>query len=95
MCSQLVPLRRGQTVTITSTTDQKLAKLRQKEKRKVGRRIAQGEGEPLLEWLAASGVGFAAISEVGLYKLKTCPPKQPFSRQKTVTLFAHTCSVEA
>jgi hypothetical protein len=48
MCSQLVPLRRGQTVTITSTTDQKLAKLRQKEKRKVGRRIAQGEGVGVL-----------------------------------------------
>jgi activating signal cointegrator complex subunit 3 len=53
----------GPTVTITSTTDQKLEKLRRKEGRKVGRRIAQGQGEPLLEWLAASGVGFAAICE--------------------------------
>ena len=53
----------GAVVTITSTTDQKLAKLRRKEERKVGRRIAQGQGEPLLEWLAASGVGFSAICE--------------------------------
>ena len=53
----------GPTVSITSTTDQKLEKLRRKEERKVGRRIAQGQGEPLLEWLAVSGVGFAAICE--------------------------------
>ena len=53
-------------MSIKSTTDIKLEKLRKKEDRKVGRRIAQGQGEPLLEWLAESGVGFAAICEAGL-----------------------------
>ena len=47
----------GATVTITSTTDKKLAALRRKEERKAGRRLARGEGEPLLEWLASAGVG--------------------------------------
>ena len=50
-------------VTIQSTSDIKMEKLRRKEERKVGRRIAQGQGEPLLEWLANSGVGFAALCE--------------------------------
>ena len=50
-------------VTIQSTSDIKMGKLRRKEERKVGRRIAQGQGEPLLEWLANSGVGFAALCE--------------------------------
>ena len=53
----------GATVTITSTTDKKLAALRRKEERKAGRRLARGEGEPLLEWLASAGVGFSAICE--------------------------------
>ena len=50
-------------VTIQSSSDIKMEKLRRKETRKVGRRIAQGQGEPLLEWLASSGVGFAALCE--------------------------------
>ena len=53
----------GATVTITSTTDKKLAALRRKEERKAGRRLARGEGEPLLEWLASAGVGISAICE--------------------------------
>ena len=50
-------------MTITSTTDKKLAALRRKEERKAGRRLARGEGEPLLEWLASAGVGISAICE--------------------------------
>ena len=53
----------GATVTISSVSDKKLEKLRKKEERKVGRALARGEGEPLLEWLARSGVGFAALCE--------------------------------
>ena len=50
-------------MTISSVSDKKLEKLRRKEERKVGRALARGEGEPLLEWLSRSGVGFAALCE--------------------------------
>ena len=50
-------------VTITSALDKKLEKIRKKEARSVGRRLARGEGEPLLEWLLSAGVPFGALFE--------------------------------
>ena len=50
-------------VTITSALDKKLEKIRKREARSVGRRLARGEGEPLLEWLASAGVPFGALFE--------------------------------
>ena len=50
-------------VTITSALDKKLEKLKKKEARSVGRRLARGEGEPLLEWLESVGLPFGALCE--------------------------------
>ena len=50
-------------VTITSALDKKLEKIRRREARSVGRRLARGEGEPLLEWLASAGLPFGALCE--------------------------------
>ena len=53
----------SQTVTVTSLSDKKLEKLKRKEQRNVGRKLAKGEGEPLLELLVVSGLGFGVLCE--------------------------------
>lgn len=48
-------------VTITSTLDKQLEKIRRKEERKASRKLASGES--VMEWLQTVGIGFDALCE--------------------------------